>query len=93
MRQTATRKDRVDLGNPERQTARLLRALALDGGDAFTQISKDSIADSRHRSRNPSGLRWLGITTSCRLECLMFLFCSFMEAVSSRSETENLGVI
>jgi len=83
VRQTATWENLVDLGYPERQTACLLPALALDRGDAFAQISKDLSADSRHQSRNPSGSRGFELTTSCRLECLMFLFCSFIRAESS----------
>lgn len=83
MRQTATWKNVVDLGYPERQTACLLRALALNRGDAFAQIRKDLIAGSRHRSQNPFGSRGWKNAASCRPECLMFLFCSFIRAESS----------
>lgn len=57
--QSATGKNGVDLRDPERKTARFLRALPFDGRDALAQISKDLSADSRHRSRIPSGSRWL----------------------------------
>ena len=51
MGQTAARKDRVDLLDTECKTARLLRALPLNGRDTFAQISEHLIADSRHWSR------------------------------------------
>lgn len=86
VRQTAARKNVVDLGNPEWKTATPLHALTRDGRDALTQISKDLIADSRHRSRNPIGSRCLYMTTSCRPECFMFFFCSYIRAESSRSK-------
>lgn len=84
--QAATRQDAIDLADTERKAARFLHALSLYGRDTFAQISKDLISqDSRHRSRNPFRSRWLEMTTSCRLECLMFSFCSFVRAESSRS--------
>jgi hypothetical protein len=85
--ETATRQDAVDLRHTERKTASLFRALTFYGRDAFAQISKDMFPqDSRHRSLNPSGSRWWEKTASCRPECLMFFFCSFIRTESSRSK-------
>ncbi|EJC80243.1 hypothetical protein Rleg4DRAFT_1863 [Rhizobium leguminosarum bv. trifolii WSM2297] len=51
MSETVARKHRIDLGHAERQTADMLRLIALKGGNALAQIGKNMLAGSQHRSR------------------------------------------
>jgi hypothetical protein len=65
--ETASGENGVHLGHSERQAASHLRAVALDRGDALAQISKDSIANSRHRARESFRFALIKVTASCRL--------------------------
>ncbi|MGZ2432616.1 hypothetical protein ACVI1T_004515 [Rhizobium redzepovicii] len=47
----ASRKRFVDLRHSERQASGPLRSAAFHCGDALAQVSKNVLADSRHRSR------------------------------------------
>jgi hypothetical protein len=51
MRKTASRKYGVDFWHAKRKAARPLRSPAFHGGDAFAKVSKNMLADGRHRSR------------------------------------------
>jgi hypothetical protein len=51
MSKTTSRENGIDLGYAERQAFGSPRAPAFHGGDALAQVSKNVLADSRHRSR------------------------------------------